>query len=230
MGPKTGTMEQFWDCGGGGGGGGHISDPILWGHKTLFLTSPGPTPPCSTVPVRRMSSNSIWQGCCTWSQLAFQFIEIHAYIFYTKYTLYKIFGLSCNKWKSIIEKSNRSINNIGCQLIDLYQLILAIDDQSTITYMRSEILRLSLNTHFVILWLASSLTSHKIFVSDLHCTVHFLIDFYYDNTPVWNYTSVPTNNNLKLRLVLNCAIHLLYFLEQLSTSLNFKLLFVGTEA
>ena len=30
------------------------------------------------------------------------------------------------------------------------------------------------------------------------------------NTPVSNYASVPANNNLKSRLVLSCAIHLLY--------------------
>ena len=51
----------------------------------------------------------------------------------------------------------------------------------------------------------------------------------FDNTPVSNYASVPANNNLKSRLVLSCAIHLLYFLAQLSTSLDFKLLFAGTD-
>ena len=50
------------------------------------------------------------------------------------------------------------------------------------------------------------------------------------NTPVSNYASVPVINNLKSRLMLSCAIDLLYFLGHLSTSLDFKLLFAGTEA
>ena len=62
---------------------------------------------------------------------------------------------------------------------------------------------------------------------------HALI--YLSNPPVSNYASVPTNNNLKSRLVraiymLSCAIHLLYFLAQLGINLDFGLLFVGTEA
>ena len=50
------------------------------------------------------------------------------------------------------------------------------------------------------------------------------------NTPHSNHASIPTN--MKSRPVLCCAVHvhLLYFLARLSTSLNFKLLFSGTEA
>ena len=46
------------------------------------------------------------------------------------------------------------------------------------------------------------------------------------NTPLSIYASVPAINNLKSRLVLCCAIHLLYFL---APSLDFRLLFAGTE-
>ena len=44
------------------------------------------------------------------------------------------------------------------------------------------------------------------------------------NTPLSNFASVPANHNLKSRLVLSRAIQLLYFLAQLSTSLDFRLL------
>ena len=46
----------------------------------------------------------------------------------------------------------------------------------------------------------------------------------------FEFASVPANNNLKSRLVQSCAIYLLYFLAQLNTNLDFKLLFAGTEA
>ena len=42
----------------------------------------------------------------------------------------------------------------------------------------------------------------------------------FNNTPISSYASVPANNNLKLVLMLSCAIHLLYFLAQLSTNLD----------
>ena len=41
---------------------------------------------------------------------------------------------------------------------------------------------------------------------------------------------VPANNNLKSRLVLSCARKCSRCIAQLSTSLDFRLLFVGTEA
>ena len=54
------------------------------------------------------------------------------------------------------------------------------------------------------------------------CSIHF-------NTPLLNYASVPANSKLQSRLVLCCAIPLLYFLAQHSTSFDFRLLFAGTE-
>ena len=50
------------------------------------------------------------------------------------------------------------------------------------------------------------------------------------NTPVSNYASVPANNNLKSRLVLSYARKYSKCVAQLSTSLDFSLLFAGTEA
>ena len=50
------------------------------------------------------------------------------------------------------------------------------------------------------------------------------------NTPVSNYTSVPANNNLKSRLVLSCVRKIQQMFTQLSTSLDFRLLLMGTEA
>ena len=50
------------------------------------------------------------------------------------------------------------------------------------------------------------------------------------DTPVSNYASFPANNYLKSRLVLSCARKYSKCVAQLSTSLDFKLLFAGTEA
>ena len=44
------------------------------------------------------------------------------------------------------------------------------------------------------------------------------------------HASVPANNNLKSRLVLSCVRKIQQMFTQLSTSLDFRLLLMGTEA
>ena len=51
-----------------------------------------------------------------------------------------------------------------------------------------------------------------------------------NDRPLLNYASVPANNNLKSRLVLNCTRKYSKCIARHRTSLDFRLLFAGTEA
>ena len=63
-------------------------------------------------------------------------------------------------------------------------------------------------------------------------TVPSVCVFLYKLVFVWCYLIMSTfvNNGNESRLVLSCVIHLLFSLERLSTSLDFRLLFTGAEA
>ena len=50
------------------------------------------------------------------------------------------------------------------------------------------------------------------------------------NRPLSNYASVPAKYNLKSRLLLRCARNYSKYIAQISSSLDFRFLFGGTEA